>query len=86
MFGAVSSSFWQNNPGSEDRLPKVNAYLPTLSTQDVADAIVSAIERNARTIVLPRAFRLILLLSALFPSTTRNVLRLGWKNSCLNPV
>ena len=81
MFGKVASPFWQHNPGSEDHLPKVNAYLPTLSTQEVADAIVRAVERNAGTIVLPRIFRFLFLLNALAPKTTSRVLRLGWKNS-----
>lgn len=81
MFGKVASPFWQHNPGSEDHLPKVNAYLPTLSTQEVADAIVRAIERNAGTIVLPRIFRFLFLLNVLTPKTTSAVLRLGLKNS-----
>lgn len=81
MFGKVSSPFWRHNPGSEDHLPKVNAYLPTLSTQEVADAIVRAVERNAGTIVLPRIFRFLFLLNSLTPRTTSRVLRLGWKNS-----
>ena len=81
MFGKVSSPFWRHNPGSEDNLPKVNAYLPTLSTQEVADAIVSAVERNAGSIVLPRIFRFLFLLNSLTPRTTSKVLRLGWKNS-----
>jgi short-subunit dehydrogenase len=81
MFGKVSSPFWRHNPGSEDNLPMVNAYLPTLSTQEVADAIVRAVERNAGTIVLPRIFRFLFLLNSLTPRTTSRVLRLGWKNS-----
>ncbi len=81
MFGKVSSPFWRHNPGSEDHLPKVNEYLSTLSTQEVADAIVRAVERNAGTIVLPRIFRFLFLLNSLTPRTTSRVLRLGWKNS-----
>ncbi len=79
MFGKVASPFWQHNLGSEDRLPKVNAYLPTLSTQEVADAIIRAVERKAGMIVLPRIFRFLFLLNALTPKTTSRVLRLGWK-------
>ena len=80
MFGKVASPFWQKNPGSEDHLPKVNAYLPTLSTQEVADAIVRAVEKNAGTIVRPRIFRFLFLLNALAPKMTSRVLRLGWKD------
>jgi short-subunit dehydrogenase len=79
MFGKVASPFWRNNPGSEDRLPKVDAYLPTLKTEKVADSIVRAIERNAGMIVLPKAFRFLFLVKALTPKTTSRVLSMGWK-------
>jgi short-subunit dehydrogenase len=81
MFGKVANQFWEHNPGSEDHLPKVNAYLPTLSSQKVADAIVSAVEKNAGTIVLPRIFRFLFLLNSLTPGTTSRVMHLGWKEN-----
>ena len=81
MFGKVASSFWQHNPGSEDRLPKVNAYLPTLTTQEAAEALVRALERNRAMIVLPKLFRFLFFLNAVTPKTTGRVLRSGWKNT-----
>lgn len=81
IFGKVSSPYWRHNPGSEDHLPKVDEYLPTLSTQEVANAIVKAIERKAGTIILPRIFRFLFLLTSLMPRMTSRILRFGWKNS-----
>lgn len=80
MFGKVDSAFWQHNPGSEERLPRANTFLPTLTTQQSADAIVHAVAKELRTIVRPRIFRLFFLLNALTPGTTSRVLRLGWRN------
>ena len=77
MFGKVASPFWSHNPGSVERLPKVNAYLPTLTTTQVAASIVRAIQEKRETIVLPRVFRLLFLVNALFPATTARVLRLA---------
>ena len=65
MFGKVTSTYWQNNPGSEDQLPRVSKYLPTMSTPEVANALVRAIEKNKRTIVLPNIYRLLFLLFCL---------------------
>jgi short-subunit dehydrogenase len=78
MFGKVVSPYWQHNPGSADRLPKVNAYLPVLSTARAADAIIRGMENNARNIVRPRIFRFLFLLNTLFPGITSRVLRIGW--------
>jgi len=79
MFGKVASPFWEHNPGSEERLPKVNAYLSTLTPWQAANAVVKGIERNSSEIVRPSMFRLIFLLNFLFPRTTERVLRIGWR-------
>ncbi|MGA2401226.1 MAG: SDR family NAD(P)-dependent oxidoreductase [Syntrophobacteraceae bacterium] len=81
VFSKVASTFWEHNPGSEERLPKVNAYLPTLTPQQVAHAVAVAIERESSLVVLPRVFKFIFLLNTLLPKTTSRMLRLGWTNS-----
>lgn len=79
IFGTVSSDYWTHNPGSADRLPRVNRLLPVLTPEQTAQAIVRGIEANARQIVRPRIFRFIFLLNALFPENTEWMLRLGWR-------
>ncbi|MGO9315918.1 MAG: SDR family NAD(P)-dependent oxidoreductase [Syntrophobacteraceae bacterium] len=84
MFGKVASTYWEHNPGSEERLPKVNAYLPTLTTQQAAHAVAAAVERESPLIVLPRVFRFLFLLNALSPKMTSRVLRWGRRTGAGN--
>ncbi|HYA42468.1 MAG TPA: SDR family NAD(P)-dependent oxidoreductase [Syntrophobacteraceae bacterium] len=79
IFGKVASTYWEHNPGSEERLPKVDAYLPTLTPQRVARAVVAAIKRESGLIVLPRAFKFIFFVNALYPKMTSKILRWGWR-------
>jgi short-subunit dehydrogenase len=80
MFGKVTSTYWQNNPGSEDQLPKISKYLPTMSTMEVGDALVRAIENNKNNISLPKIFRLLILFNSLMPGITNKILRWGWND------
>jgi short-subunit dehydrogenase len=79
LFGNVNSEYWTHNPGSADRLPRINRLLPALTPERTAQAIVRGVETDAREIVRPRIFRFIFLLNALFPENTEWVLRLGWR-------
>lgn len=80
MFGKVTSTYWQNNPGSEEQLPRVSKYLPIMSTREVGEALVKAIENNKKNIVLPRIFRPLILLNSVMPGITNKILRWGWNN------
>ncbi len=79
LFGSVSSTFWLHNPGSRERLPMVNKFIPELTPDQAAQAIVRGIERNAREVIKPVIFRFIFFLNGLFPRTTEMILRLGWR-------
>lgn len=79
LFGSVSSTFWLHNPGSKERLPRVNKFIPELTPDQAAQAIVRGIERNAREVIKPIIFRFIFFLNGLFPRTTEMILRMGWR-------
>jgi short-subunit dehydrogenase len=79
MLGKVRSTFWEHNPGSEQRLPRANAFLPTLTTEEAAGVIVKSIKEKAFEVVRPRMFRLIFFLDIFFPRTTERVMRIGWE-------
>jgi short-subunit dehydrogenase len=56
--GKVSSPYFANNPGSEEKIPRVAALSRTLTPQEVGDAAVRAIQRGQRTVVMPLMMRL----------------------------
>jgi uncharacterized protein len=70
VFGTVESAYWENNPGSREHLPKEAACIRALTADEAGRAIVAAIERNQRIIIKPAIFRLLFLLSELFPLQT----------------
>lgn len=51
--GVVESEYWQHNPGSRERVPKIAKMIPNLKPEQVAIAIVNGIEKNKRRIVIP---------------------------------
>jgi short-subunit dehydrogenase len=53
VLGTVSSSYFANNPGSEDKLPKVARMVPTVTPEQVAEAVCKAVERGRGTVILP---------------------------------
>jgi len=65
--GAVASSYWDHNPGSRERMPRIARLIPLLSPDDAARAIVSGIEGNRRLVVAPALMRVVYLQHALFP-------------------
>jgi short-subunit dehydrogenase len=58
--GKVASDYFANNPGAEDRIPKIGRIIPTLSCEQVATAICDGVERERRLVVSPRILRLML--------------------------
>jgi short-subunit dehydrogenase len=59
VFGKVASTYWENNPGSEERIPAPTPFMPTLTTRQVADALIDLIENNRRIIIKPAVFKLL---------------------------
>jgi uncharacterized protein len=69
MFGTVDTPYWEHNPGSRERLPRQASRVPVLSAGEAASLLVSAIEKGTRTLIAPRAYRLLFLLNRLVPRT-----------------
>lgn len=57
VFGKVSSSYWENNPGSEERIPKPTPFMPTLTTQQVAEYLYQIILTKQAVLIKPSIFR-----------------------------
>jgi short-subunit dehydrogenase len=80
--GVVKSTYWEHNPGSRERVPKLAKLIRQLSPEEVAQAIVRGVERNRRTIVIPFMMRLICGLHAVFPSLIQRLItKTGYRHS-----
>jgi short-subunit dehydrogenase len=73
-FAKVESSFWANNPGSEERLPLAQKLIPIISTETAARTIVKGIEKGRRDITAPFMARVILFLNWLTPPITKMIM------------
>ncbi len=66
--GPVDSPYWQNNPGSRERVPKIAKMLvPVLTEEQVARAVVAGVNGNHRLIVVPGMMKLVYLLHSISP-------------------
>lgn len=66
--GKVDSPYFTNNPGSDERLPKVaTSIMNTLSVEDVAKAIRSAINHRRKTVIIPWQMSLSVWMNRFFP-------------------
>ncbi len=78
--GKVTSDYFANNPGSEERIPMIARISKTLTPAEVAAAIVEGIEKDRRSVVLPRLIQVFFVLHALFPRTVELLVNLtGWR-------
>lgn len=78
--GKVDSPYFGNNPGSETRIPTFTHLFPTLSTAQVAAAIVEAIQQRQREVIIPWQYRVSLWAYRLLPgAVTWLVRRTGWQ-------
>lgn len=51
--GKVLSDYFANNPGAEERIPKIDALLPAQTPEQVARAVALAVARERREVLLP---------------------------------
>lgn len=80
--GKVTSSYWEHNPHSEERIPRIARLIPSRTPEQVAAAIVNGVERNRREIVIPFMLRLFYLQHSFLPRLTQWLaIRTGWRHS-----
>lgn len=76
VFGKVSSEYFDNNPGAEERIPKLAKTVRTLTPDDCARIIAKVVRRPRRQSVYPFMMRFYYWSYLLFPWVTRKLLRL----------
>jgi NADP-dependent 3-hydroxy acid dehydrogenase YdfG len=73
--GKVSSDYFANNPGSEERIPGIAGLYSTLTPERVARLILRAVERRQRVVIRPLTLALSVYWARWFPGTVRPLLR-----------
>jgi short-subunit dehydrogenase len=65
--GQMDTPYFDNNPGSKERIPSIARLYRTLQPAEVADAIVRAVERGQRDIIMPMLLKQTLFFQRLAP-------------------
>jgi short-subunit dehydrogenase len=65
--GQVTSTYFEHNPDSHERLPTITNLVPKVSPEQVAEAIIRGVERDRRRVVMPFMLRLALLSRQVMP-------------------
>jgi short-subunit dehydrogenase len=74
--GEVSSPYFEHNPGSHERLPRVaRLFYRVLEVDEAAALIVRAVERERDLVVAPALLRVTLALHRLFPAPVEWLVR-----------
>lgn len=80
--GVVQSDYWNNNPGSRERVPKMGTLVPTLTSEAAGKAIVRGIRREQKLVVVPFMMRMTYWQHAIFPGVVQALMtRTGYKRS-----
>jgi short-subunit dehydrogenase len=80
--GVVQSPYWEHNPGSRERVPKMGKLVPEVTPEAAARAIVRGIEREQKLVVVPFLMKLTYWQHALFPGVVQWLMtRTGYRRS-----
>ncbi|MCP2335147.1 SDR family NAD(P)-dependent oxidoreductase [Actinomadura rupiterrae] len=74
--GKVSSDYFANNPGSEERIPSISAIIPTVTPEQVARALVASVRRDRSRTALPFMMRVTMAQAWIAPSLTHRLMSL----------
>jgi short-subunit dehydrogenase len=67
VMSRISSRYWENNPGSEERIPWIDRVVPTLSVERAGEVVTRAVERERRLKTAPPTYSVFHHLGRLFP-------------------
>jgi short-subunit dehydrogenase len=67
VMAKISTSYWENNPGSEERVPWIDRIVPTLSEERAAEVVTRAVEAERREATGPAMYTVFHHLGRVFP-------------------
>ncbi len=65
--GTVTTPYWERNPASRERVPRLGKLVRDVTAEEAAEAIVEGVERNKRLVVIPFMMKLTYWQHAVFP-------------------
>jgi len=82
-FGKVESPYFENNPRSEERIPKIaNWLIPTMSLKATGKVISKSVKTKKEIIIKPFMLSLLVLFNRFLPGTFRWLMRsTGYKSA-----
>ena len=82
-FGKVASPYFENNPRSEQRIPKIaNWLIPTMSEKDTGQVIAKVVKTGKGIVIKPFMMSLLVFLNRFFPGIFRSLMRItGYKEA-----
>jgi short-subunit dehydrogenase len=69
--GVVASSYWEHNPGSLERVPRMGKLVPPVTPESAAQAILNGIRRNQKLVVTPFMMKVTYFQHALAPGVVQ---------------
>lgn len=73
--GETETPYWEANPESRERLPKIAKLFPVLTPEKAANALVRGVERNAHEVVTPFMMKQVYVQHALAPRLVEWLMR-----------
>lgn len=80
--GKVSSDYFANNPGAEDRIPSIARMIPTLTPEQVAEGVLKAIADERAELLFPWQLKAFEINARLTPRLTQY---LSWRTGSRRP-
>jgi short-subunit dehydrogenase len=71
IFGEVTSEYFDANPGSHQRMPKIAKLIPKMSPQDCADVLYEVAHKPRAEVIEPFMLRTLVASQSLSPAITR---------------
>ena len=86
VFGEVTSDYFENNPGSHERIPSIGKLIPDLTPEQTARHIVRALRADKDELVRPLMMKIILIFARFMPRTSAWLnAKTGWQRPARLP-
>ena len=80
--GFVKTDYFTHNPGVIERIPKIAKFIPPLTAEEVAQAVILGIEHEKQLVIIPFLLKFIMVIHRFVPSIGNWLMvKTGWRRS-----